>query len=123
MAQQLIKKYEGTLGYHVRAKQMDEERIRKIKQKEEELLKQRKELYKSLDLSEVIEHQKWHDDKLDQLNYERMQQRQEEQQRIADQNDRINDLWRGQAFTIIQTELNQMKKKKRQPKEKARRIK
>jgi hypothetical protein len=46
-----------------------------MKQKEEELLKERREYYKSLDLSEVIEHQRWHDDKLDQLNYERMQQR------------------------------------------------
>lgn len=30
---------------------------------------------KSIDHSELIEHQRWHDDKLDQLNYERVQMR------------------------------------------------
>jgi hypothetical protein len=31
-----------------------------------------------------MDHQKWHDDKLDQLAYEKIQQREEELQRIAD---------------------------------------
>lgn len=37
-----MKKYEGKVGYHIRAKQMEEQRQKKIKEKEEDVLRERK---------------------------------------------------------------------------------
>jgi hypothetical protein len=48
-----------------------------------------------------MEHQRWHADKVDQLNYERLQIREEELQRISDENSK-NDLYHGNSHTIVE---------------------
>ena len=73
-------------------------------------------MFRSLDQAEFDDHKKWYEDKLYELVTERNNAKEEQAQRIAEENIAMNDIWKGQAHGVVEEELMQKRRKKREPK-------